>query len=81
MHMADEIRTKLKNKDRQIEVLRQQNKLGPPVHPGTHGEVERTGLSECCGTRAHTSEWRAWCYANESREMLQERKPETELTH
>lgn len=33
MQMADEIRTKLKNKDRQTEVLRQQNKPGPPFHP------------------------------------------------
>lgn len=33
MQMADEIRTQLKNKDRQTEVLRQQNKPGPPFHP------------------------------------------------
>lgn len=31
MQMADEIRTKLKNKDRQIEVLRQQNKPGTSI--------------------------------------------------
>lgn len=47
MQMADEIRTKLKKKDTQTEVLRQQNKPGPPFHPWSsrRGREDRAVLS------------------------------------
>lgn len=80
---ADEIRTKLKNKDTQTEVLRQQNKPGPPFHPWSsrRGREDRAVLSAVAHVHTPLNGVPSVRTVLMSRKMLQEKKPEAELRH